>query len=166
MTDPANPIQSVWTSSGATTEGAALGAMASWLTGEAPNLQPTPAEQAERLRRVVGMLRAFPEDPAAQWAADGFDAWLANGGDLQRTMGLRPRRGGAHDLPHRAGRLQARDKALCDLAATLTAPDRAQALASMVKADHPAVRVIRQAAGAVPASKAQLQRILRSQARG
>lgn len=139
-----------------------FGQMVAQLTGAAPNLQPTPADHAADVREVVGLLRAFPDSAAAQWLADGFSTWLNQGGDLQAALDLRPRRGGAHDLPHRRGPIHDRNQRLRALAAALACRDRAGAIAAMVKGGDPQILVIHQETGAtVPASRAQLARILR-----
>jgi hypothetical protein len=139
-----------------------FGPLVAQLTGTAPNLQPIPADHGAELQHVVALLRAFPDDAAARWMADGFDAWLKGGGDLQAALGLRPRRGGAHDLPHRRGPRSDRDRRLRELAAALADSDRAAALAGLIRSRDPRTLVIHQETGApLPTSRAQLARILR-----
>jgi hypothetical protein len=136
-------------------------AMAKSLTGES-GAQHDPVCQAAMIRSVAALLRSFPDEPSAQWMASGFETWLQNGGDLQATLGLRPRQGGAYETPQKALALAARNDALRKLATAVNEPDKAKAIAEMVKRRDPKVLVLHQCHGELPASKAQIARILRA----
>lgn len=119
------------------------------------------ADRADQLRRAVEVLRKTDER-ATQDVADGIEAWLTKGGDLQRHLGVRVRRGGAQELPHRQSRKTRRDQELRALAARLpiSAGPRASQIKQLLLARDPAVLIIHEQTAAVPTSDAQLRRIL------
>ncbi|MBS0448576.1 MAG: hypothetical protein JSR59_21855 [Proteobacteria bacterium] len=122
----------------------------------------SPIERAAEVREVVTLLRGAAS-PAALRHAAALEAWLSEGGDLNRLLGLRPRRGGAFETLHRGSRLRQRNAAIRGVAAGLDGPvhQRAETLAAMLRRGDPAVLVIRQIAEP-PSSAAQIARILRS----
>lgn len=143
---------------------AGLGQVPAWLAGGRAAVH-TPAgvlmlaavhEAAAHLQRHAS--------PAVRALGAGFEAWLADGGDLEHCLGLRPRRGRGHEKLPRLARKQARDDAIRLLARPLEG-DRAQqarSLADLLRSQgHPAVRVIRAHGAGTPTSERQLLRILR-----
>lgn len=136
--------------------------MASCLKGERPvAFEPSVADRAEQLRRATDVLRASA-DPAARHVATAFETWIAEGGDLHQHLGLRVRRGGAHDQPHRKSRMQARDEQIRAIADGLpkSTKSRAAQIREMVLARDPTLLVIHERTAPVPSSEAQLRRIL------
>jgi len=133
-----------------------------WTLGAQPVIVASPADGAERLRIVAAILRGHP-DPAAQEHARALDQFDAEGGDLNELCGVKVRRGGAYDVPAKRRRLRERNDALRALAATLPGGPTAQANAIVaMRRDHdPKVLVIHASTEALPASLAQVKRILR-----
>lgn len=134
--------------------------MAAALSGNAPAAREPVEVATSRTAHVAELLRAF-DDPAAEWMASCLEQFLTRGGDLQGILGLRPPPGSAHLAPHRIGKRGLRDERLCELADSLTAGDKARALAELIQAAPPVVLALRAEVGVLPTSKAQCARILR-----
>lgn len=135
--------------------------MAAALAGTAAHPQPhTLAGRHRLLQDLLTLLDAHPECEAATWAGQAFRRWQAEGGDLQKALGLRPRRGGAQQVARRAAKAQARRKALLALVETTPPREKAAALHQLITTEAPAVLVLRQEFGALPTSRAQITRIL------
>lgn len=136
--------------------------MAACLQGARPaGIEPSVLDRAEQLQRAADVLRASA-DPAARHVATAFERWIAEGGDLHQHLGVRVRRGGAHDLPHRKARKQARDEQIRAIADGLpkSPKSRAAQIREMLLARDPTLLVIHERTAPVPSSEAQLRRIL------
>ena len=137
--------------------GQALGAYGSC----APGL-PTPSTRAAQLAAVVDLLREHPEVDGADHFADAMERWLADGGDLQRMLGLRAARGEV--TPQQAAR---REAMVAHLRAALetTTPSgplrpRCATLALRIQSDDPTVSAL--AGAGLPTSPRQLVRLIRA----
>jgi hypothetical protein len=79
-----------------------------WYSGIAP---PTRATGADDLRSAAAVLQAS-DDPGARRVAAALERYLTDGGNLSALLGLKVRRGGAYDKPHRQAREAAKARAL------------------------------------------------------
>ena len=71
-------------------------------------------ERIAVLRGLVGRLKA-DESLEISWLARGIDGWLAHGGNLETTLGLKPPRG-SHCTAHRLVRAEQCERLLLKLA--------------------------------------------------
>ena len=137
----------------------AMAAMAAWATGAALPVATTLAASAAELRTAIECLRVHN---TALHVADALEAYLLEGGDLVKRLGLRPGRGGSAQTPRRSGQLAIRDEGIRKLAASIGGDVKTQAtiLAMLLQeSTHPAVRVFRES-GIAPTSVRHIARII------
>lgn len=137
----------------------AMGALAAWATGAGMPVPTTPAANAAELRKAIECLRVNNTAPRV---ADALEAYLLDGGDLVKRLGLRPGRGGSAQTPRRSGQLAIRNEGIRKLAASIGGDVKTQAaIVAMLlqESEHPAVRVYREA-GIAPTSARHIARII------
>ena len=140
----------------------AMTALTAWALGAQPAVVASVADRAAELDEAAEILLAHCS-PVARRVGGIIKHCLAKGGDLNQLLGLKVKRGGAHDVPATQRRLRQRNAAVCALAETLPGGPTAQANAIVaMRRDHdPKVLVIHETTEALPASLAQVKRILR-----
>jgi hypothetical protein len=86
------------------------------LKSDHPNLMSMTPHEA--LAEAAAVLRGS-DRPGAQHVADALAAWLENGGDIRRRLGILGKRGRRYDVPHERARREELAKLLCTAAAAL-----------------------------------------------
>lgn len=114
------------------------------------------------LREAVDVLQR-QDGAGARRVGDALSAWLRDGGDLAKRLGVSVPRGKWGKLPSRLTPMQRRNDALRRLAATLpgSTPQQAEQLAALIANRDPRIEVIRSSVGvALPTSDRQLRRVI------
>lgn len=142
--------------------GNAMSSIVGFVLGTQPAVVASVADRAAELDEAAEILLAH-RSPVARRVGGIIKHCLAKGGDLNQSLGLKVKRGGAHDVPATQRRLRDRNDALRALAATLSGKPtaRANAIAAMLLARDCRVTVIHESTEPVPTSTSQLKRILR-----
>jgi hypothetical protein len=140
-------------------------ALVAWVLGAQPAVVATVADRAAELDESAEILLAH-RSPVARRVGGIIKHCLAKGGDLNQALGVKVKRGGAHDVPATRRRLRERDDELRALAAALPGKPtaRANALIEKLQARDPQLLVLHQDFG-MPTSTRQLVRIIRAPAR-
>ena len=136
-----------------------------WLRRQLPAAPLTAAERAAQMREVADILRAH-DCAAAQHIADAFECWLAEGGDLNRHIGIIATPDAAHETPGRREQrklLRNRDRAI-RIAAQAHPGNKSERvrwlLEQLSQGGLPQLRIY-QVDDSLPTSPSQLHRILR-----
>lgn len=132
---------------------------AQWFDPVAPAAQPAEADPCARVELVLEAIEHLQrsDSPGAQHVAAGLSAWLSEGGDLARLLGVRVRRG--RRAPTATLRARKRDDLLREAAGGATPA----ALAREIQSGSVLGQYLR-ALGA-PTSRRHLARILGGTAR-
>lgn len=137
--------------------------MASRSTPERPGSMPqSSATGAQDLSEVAAILRSHAS-PAAQRVALAFETKLDSGGDLERLLRVKVRRGKSCDVPATRRRREQRNDAVRALASTVPGnqADKVRALQAMLSNRDQRVLVIHETIKPVPGSTAQLALIIK-----
>jgi hypothetical protein len=127
----------------------------------APPATPPPLTPWQRLEFVAGLLRAF-DDPVAQDWASALEHFARHGGSLEAHLGLKLASGGCHQRPAKKQAKARRDQSIRELASTLDCG--AHKLASLIRRGDARVLILMQDCQGMPTSKAQIARILKERA--
>jgi hypothetical protein len=131
--------------------------MARALSGAPPAI-PAPMGPWERLTFVTGLLRAF-DDPVAQDWASALEHFARHGGSLEARLGLKLASGGGHQRPAKKQAKVRRDQTIREVAGALDCG--AHKLASLIRRGDARVLILMQDCPGMPTSKAQIARILK-----
>lgn len=135
--------------------------MARALSGAPPAI-PAPMGPWERLTFVTGLLRAF-DDPVAQDWANALESFALSGGSLEARLGLKLPSGGGHQRPSKLNAKAQRNRGLRQLAHSVGGKPTAAAgeVSRLLRERDPRVAVFLQQYPDTPTSFSQIKRIVR-----
>jgi hypothetical protein len=142
--------------------GNAIASIVGIVMGTQPAVVMNIEDRAEQLREVAAILRRHG-GAASLHVADAIEHWLANGGDLNKLLGVKVRRGRACDVPSTRLLKQRRDDEIRKVAQTIGGRQAAKIreLQDMLSRRDQRVLIIHEGIKRVPGSAAQLALILK-----